>query len=170
MEDAARWVVHDVLPLVRQQIPGIQLYIVGVNGDKVVSDLASPDVTVTGALPSVLEYLCHVDVALVPLRFGSGTRFKILEAGACGIPVVSTTLGAEGLPVCNGEHMLIADTPSAFASSIVRLILEGSMAGRLAMNLKSLVAARFSIPALAEDGRRILRYLKVIADENNGHA
>ena len=165
MEDAARWVVRDVLPLVRQRIPAVHLYIVGANSDDVVGDLAGPGITITGGLPSVLGYLCHADLALVPLRFGSGTRFKILEAGAGAIPVVSTTLGAEGLPVQHEEHMLIADSAADFAASIVRLLAETSLAQRLAANLKTLVAARFSVPALAEEGRGVLQYLKVIGDE-----
>jgi glycosyltransferase involved in cell wall biosynthesis len=165
MKDAVRWVVRDVLPLVQRQIPNIHLYIVGANSDKVVGDVAGPGITITGALPSVLGYLCHADVALVPVRFGSGTRLKILEAGACGIPIVSTTLGAEGLPVQHEEHMLIADAPGDFAASIVRLLTEKSFGRRLATNLKTLVATRFSIPALAEEGRSVLRHLEVLGSE-----
>ena len=166
MEDAARWMVNEVLPLVRQRIPNAHLYIVGTDSDEVVGDLAGPGTTVSGALPSVLPYLGHADVALVPLRFGSGTRLKILEAGACGTPIVSTTLGAEGLPVQHEQHLLIADSPEDFAMSIVRLVTERNLALHLAMNLKALVAARFSVSALAEAGRNILRYLRVAGDDS----
>src|SRR4029077_17781489 len=124
MEDAARWVIENILPIVRQQIPNLHLYIVGADSDKTVPDISDPKITITGKLPSVLPYLSHADVSLVPLRFESGTRFKILEAGACGIPVVSTTLGAEGIAVEHGRDILLADEPEAFASSIIRLIKE----------------------------------------------
>lgn len=159
MEDAARWVIDHVLPIVREQIQ-VHCYIVGKGSDKVLSDIADSEITITGQLSSVLPYLCHVDVALVPLRFESGTRFKILEAGVCGIPVVSTTLGAEGLPVAHEKDILIADEPEQFASSIIRLIQDRSFAGRLAKNLKKLVEENNSIPALEKEGLAVLQYLQ----------
>jgi polysaccharide biosynthesis protein PslH len=161
MEDASRWVIRDVLPLVLRQAPGARLYIVGNDSDKVLADVVHPAITITGTLPSVLQYLCHADVALVPLRFESGTRFKILEAGACGIPVVSTTLGAEGLPVRDGEHLLIADSAEEFAAAVTRLLTDRGLAGHLAQRLKAFVAERYSIAALSEEAAGILEYLGV---------
>jgi glycosyltransferase involved in cell wall biosynthesis len=122
-------------------------------------DIEDPGITITGEVPSVLPYLCHANVAVVPLRFESGTRFKILEAGACGIPVVSTTLGAEGLAVIHGEHLLIADDAGSFAEAIVRLLRDRDLAHRLSENLGRLIREKYSIAALVEEGRRILDYL-----------
>jgi len=161
MDDAARWLISQVFPYVRLQIPDIHLYCVGVGSDRTLSDIKDPGVIVTGNVPSVLPYLCYTDVALVPLRFESGTRFKILEAGACGVPVVSTTLGAEGIPVTHEKDILIADEPEEFARYIVRLIQERKFALRLAENLKTLVVERYSIAALAREGSRILQNLTV---------
>jgi glycosyltransferase involved in cell wall biosynthesis len=93
------------------------------------------------------------------LRFESGTRYKIIEAGACGVPVVSTTLGAEGLAVVNGRDALIADEPSSFADSIIRLLEDPDLASSLTRNLKSLVWEKHSVAALAEEGRLVLEYL-----------
>jgi glycosyltransferase involved in cell wall biosynthesis len=159
MDDSARWVINQILPLVRKQVPDIHLYIIGNKSDQILSDIDDPRVTVTGQLPSVLPYLCHADVALVPLRFESGTRFKILEAGACRVPVVSTTLGAEGLPITHEKNILIADTPEKFASSVVRLIKDRDFAFGLAKNLRSLVQEKNSISALVQEGIMILEYL-----------
>jgi len=159
MEDAARWVIAEVLPLVRRQIPNIHSYIIGNGSDQTLMDIDDPGITITGELPSVLPYLCHADVALVPLRFESGTRFKILEAGACGIPVVSTTLGAEGLFVTNGKDILIADEPESFADSIISIITNHDLAPELAKNLRVLVHEKYSIASLAREGRFILDYL-----------
>ena len=159
MEESARWVINHILPLVREQIPYIQMYIVGKGSDQVLSDIVDPYITITGQLPSVLPYLCHANVALVPLRFESGTRFKILEAGACGIPVVSTTLGAEGLPVTHEKDILIADSPAQFAISIVRLINDREFAVQMAQNLKSLVQEKNNISSLVQEGIVILEYL-----------
>ena len=159
MADAARWVVEEVLPLVRQQLPDVHFYIVGKGSDQVLSDINDPGITVTGQLPSVLPYLCHADVALVPLRFESGTRFKILEAGVCGIPVVSTTLGAEGISVIPGSDIIIADQPEAFADSIITLITDSDLGRRIGQNLKKLVQERYSIASLVKEGQFILDYL-----------
>ncbi len=90
MDKAAKWMLDEVLPKIRNVLPEVHFYIVGTNSDRMLGHIDDPHITVTGKLPSVLPYLCHVDVALVPLQFESGTRFKILEAGACAIPVVST--------------------------------------------------------------------------------
>ena len=167
MENAARWVIQNVLPLVRRRIPSVHFSIIGTGSDQVLSDMQDPDITITGKLPSVLPYLCHADVALVPLRWESGTRFKILEAGACGIPVVSTTLGAEGIPVIHGQHILIADEPGLFAVSIVRLIKDRDFAAEIAENLRTLVCERYSVASLAQEGRHILEYL--LGSSNREH-
>ena len=159
MVDATRWVVAEVLPLVRRQIPDIHFYVVGRGSEQNLSDIDDPGITITGELPSVLPYLCHADVALVPLKWESGTRFKILEAGACGIPVVSTTLGAEGIPVTHEKDILIADEPEKFADCIIRLIRNHDLALEMAENLRTLVHENYTISSLAEEGRRILEYL-----------
>jgi glycosyltransferase involved in cell wall biosynthesis len=106
-----------------------------------------------------LPYLCNTDVALVPLKFESGTRFKILEAGACKVPLVSTTLGAEGIPVIDGEHILIADEPEDFAKAIVRLLDDKELARKLAVNCNDLVNKNFSVESLAAEAKKILGYL-----------
>mgnify|MGYP002654581751 FL=1 len=159
MDDAARWVIKQILPIVRQQIPDIHFYIVGKDSDKTLSDIKDSNITITGKIPSVLSYLYHADVSLVPLRFESGTRFKILEAAACGIPIVSTTLGAEGIPVTHEQDILIADETEAFAYSIIKLIKEPNFANCMATNLKQLVQEKNSVISLVKEGRIILDYL-----------
>jgi glycosyltransferase involved in cell wall biosynthesis len=159
MEDAVRWLLSEVRPLVMSQRSDVHWYVVGRQSDTVLADVHEPDVTITGEVPSVLPYLRHASVAVVPLRFESGTRFKILEAGACGVPVVSTTLGAEGIPTVNGEHLLIADDPVAFADAIIRVMNDLPLASRLASNLRKLVSESNGLPALAREGEKILHAL-----------
>lgn len=159
MEDAARWMLAYVLPLLKQEFPDIHFYIVGKDSDKFLADVHDDNVTITGELPTVLPYLTNASVAVVPLRFESGTRFKILEAGACGRPVVSTTLGAEGIPVVNGKDILIADTPDDFAHSVVKIIRDQELAISLGLNLKELVVRYFSIDTLSREGDEILKYV-----------
>lgn len=159
MEHAARWVINDVLPIIIKTIPNIHFYIVGTGSAKILADIKEPNITVTGKLDSVLPYLCNVNVALVPLKFESGTRFKILEAGACGIPIVSTTLGAEGIPVTDGYDILIADEADKFAESIVKLITDKELSNKLSKNCKNLIQNKYSVEALIEEAKEIIEYL-----------
>lgn len=159
MDVAARWVLTEVLPKVRAKMPELHFYIVGRNSDRTLGHLRLPNVSVLGKLPSVLPYLCHADVSLVPLKFESGTRFKILEAAACGVPIVSTSLGAEGLPVINEKHLLIADDADQFAAAIVRLINDRQLAQELARNCQELVRRAYSVERLEQEAMEILGYL-----------
>jgi glycosyltransferase involved in cell wall biosynthesis len=156
MDTACRWVLEEVLPKVKEHVPDIRFYIVGKGSDVGFAHIDDPAVIVKGKLPSVLPYLCHADVALVPLKFESGTRFKILEAGACGIPLVSTVLGAEGIPVVDEEHILLADDPVRFAEAIIRIINDRPFAAHLAQNCRELVRERYSVESLSREAAHIL--------------
>jgi glycosyltransferase involved in cell wall biosynthesis len=159
MDTAARWVLEEVLPVVWGVRPDVHFYIVGRNSDKGFGHLNGPNITVTGKLESVLPYLKNTNIALVPLMFESGTRFKILEAGSCRVPLVSTTLGAEGIPVKDEEHILLADTPKDFANAIIRLLDDKVLANRLADNCHDLVNRMFSVDTLVDEAKNILGYL-----------
>jgi glycosyltransferase involved in cell wall biosynthesis len=159
MARAARWVISEVLPRVRQSIPDMRLYVVGNGAEKMLRGLEKPHVIIKGKVASVLPYLCHSDVALVPLMFESGTRFKILEAAACGIPIVSTTLGAEGLRVHHGSELLVADDPEAFAAAVVRLIQDREYARMLARNCRQVVRRHYGIESLKKEALKILDHL-----------
>jgi glycosyltransferase involved in cell wall biosynthesis len=159
MDTAARWVLDEILPIVKKSIPEIHFYIVGSGSDRTLGHVAGDGITVTGKLESVLPYLCNSDVALVPLKFESGTRFKILEAAACGVPVVSTTLGAEGIPVTSGKDIVLADDASSFADAIVRIIRDSEYSRNLANNCRNLIQNNYSIQRLEKEARNILDLL-----------
>jgi glycosyltransferase involved in cell wall biosynthesis len=159
MDRAARWMLDEVLPLIRAEIPDVHFTIVGKNSDLTMADARGPHVTVTGRLPSVLPYLVPADIVVVPLQFESGTRFKILEAGACRKAVVSTTLGAEGIPVIDGHDILLADTPRQFSDAILRLLRDPDLRQRLGTGLEALVQRDYGIDALEQQGRAILAQL-----------
>lgn len=159
MNTAARWILEDVFPQVLKVNPNVHFYIVGNNSELGFGHLNGPNITVTGRLESVLPYLCNTDIALVPLKFESGTRFKILEAGSCNIPLVSTTLGAEGIPVVHGEHILIADEASDFANAIVSMLNDKELARKLASNCHELINNNFSVETLVDEAKKIMEYL-----------
>lgn len=161
MEEAARWVIEKVLPRAWSEYPDLHFYIIGRDSETVLSDITDPKVTILGTVQSVLPYLCNIDVALVPLKFESGTRFKIMEAAACGIPIVSTTLGAEGIPVMHEKDILIADSPEDFAAAIINILRNKKIALKLAGNCLKLIEKKYSVEAAAKEAEEILAYLKV---------
>ncbi len=159
MDRAAKWMAEDVMPVVRRHIPDAQLYIVGRNADKTQAFRAGPGTTVVGQVPSMVPYLRATELTVVPLKFESGTRIKILESGAAGVPCVSTTLGAEGLDVTHEENILIADTTEDFAAAIVKILSDRHYADLLGQKLHKLVAERYTMEILAREGRSIIDYL-----------
>lgn len=142
--DAMRWFCGRVWPEIRRRVPSAHLYIVGKAPHPEVQRLASdPSITVTGYVPDILPYFGGADVYIVPLRVGGGTRLKVLEAQATGLPMVSTRLGAEGIDLVDGEHALLADTPSAFAEASVRLLNDAALRQRLRSQARALAEERY---------------------------
>jgi glycosyltransferase involved in cell wall biosynthesis len=129
--DGATWLVHDILPLVHEHDPEAQARLVGRRSPGVEPLDDNPAVTVVGSVPSMVPELARADLVVVPLRMGSGTRLKILEAFAHRIPVVSTALGADGLDLEDDVHLLLADDPAQFAEACHRLLTEESLRSRL---------------------------------------
>ena len=130
--DAMLWFAEEVLPLVKQQLPDVRVYIVGQRPHARLDVLrADPAITITGAVDDTRPYITAASVTIVPLRTGGGTRLKLLEAFSLQAPLVSTTLGAEGYEVTNGEQLLLADDPAVFARSIVGLIADRARAQTL---------------------------------------
>lgn len=160
MDKAAHWVISEVLEKVRRDIPNMHFYIVGRGTEATLGAIKDPGITVTGKLSSVLPYLCHADVALVPLQFESGTRFKILEAGACGVPIISTTLGAEGIPVTHGRDIIIANKPEEFARGIVQIVRDKALRKTMTGNCKTLIRTHYSVESLVHETEAILKCLE----------
>lgn len=143
--DGARWLARAVWPLVRHAHPAAELRLVGLAGETVLADLAGlPGVTVVGTVPAVQPELARARVAVAPIFVGGGTRLKILEAFAAGRPVVSTTVGAEGIALADGREALLRDTPEAFADAVSGLLRDAGAAGRMGAVGRDLVAARYA--------------------------
>ncbi len=156
MNVATQWILDDVMPIIIKKIPEIHLYIIGKGGDVIFGHLNSKNITVTGWVDSTIPYLVNANVSIVPLKFESGTRFKILEAAACKTPLVSTTLGAEGIPVSNGKHILIADDPVDFANSVCFLIANKYESEKIASRCYELIKSKYNIKNLVDEATEIL--------------
>ncbi|GAC1587873.1 MAG: hypothetical protein NVS3B21_03150 [Acidimicrobiales bacterium] len=136
--DAATLLAREVLPAVRKRLPGAQLRLVGEPADEVAALGAYPGVTVAGRVPEVDPELAGADVVVVPVRYGGGTRIKIIEAFAHGVPVVSTSVGCEGLEVEAGRHLLVADTMAEFADAVVSIVQNDGLRRELVTNAAEL--------------------------------
>jgi polysaccharide biosynthesis protein PslH len=135
--DAMGFFVGEVLPRIRARHPEAHLLITGQCDDsqrRHVNSAAKSEVEFTGVLPDVRPVVARSGTCVVPLRIGGGTRVKILEAMALGTPVVSTSKGAEGLPLIARRHLLIADTPSAFADAVCSLMEDDALRATISTN------------------------------------
>jgi sugar transferase (PEP-CTERM/EpsH1 system associated) len=149
-EDAMRFFCRDILPRIRGAEANVTLSIVGRRPTQAVRQLAEMEgIEVTGSVDDVRPHLARAAVYIVPLRIGGGTRLKIFEAMAAGKAVVSTTVGAEGLPVVNGRHLAIADTPDEFAAAVVRLLRMPGERQAMAHAARSLMETRYDWSAVS---------------------
>lgn len=137
--DGLRWFVDEVLPLVRMRMPDARVDHVGTT----IEESFGADVTHHGRVEDLRAWYAAAPISIVPVRIGSGTRYKILEAFAMGRCVVSTTIGAEGLDAEHGEHLLLADEPSTFADAVVRALSDEGTRIRLGEAGRKLVEGRF---------------------------
>jgi len=121
--DAAAYFAHDIFPLIRDRVPEATFHVVGKNPGAEVRALGRREgIVVTGEVPDVKDYLRQVQVFVCPMRLGAGMKMKIVEAMAVGLPVVSTTRGAEGMDIVAGREFIAADEPEEFAGAVVRLL------------------------------------------------
>ncbi|HJT21052.1 MAG TPA: glycosyltransferase [Nitrospira sp.] len=150
-DDAMKYFVRDILPRIRAALPEVALTIVGRNPFPGVAALGREDsrITVTGRVEDVRPYVERASVYIVPLRIGGGTRLKVFEAMAMGKPVVSTSIGVEGLPVTDGTDLLIADDPDTFAQAVLKLLRDRAYAARLGAAAAEKARAQFGWAAAA---------------------
>jgi sugar transferase (PEP-CTERM/EpsH1 system associated) len=147
--DGSLYLCREILPLVRREIPDVEVWLVGADPKPEVQGLDGNGVHVTGRVDDVVSYYGRCGVSVVPIRAGGGTRLKILEAMALGRPVVSTSIGCEGLGVIDGEHLLLADNSREFAEQIVRLLRDDVLGRRLTANARSMVEAHYDWDLIA---------------------
>jgi glycosyltransferase involved in cell wall biosynthesis len=160
--DAVSWFVANVLPEIERLCPEVRLCIAGLSPPPSILALARDNIVVRGFVEELEPVYRESTIAVVPLRAGGGTRLKILEAMALGRPVVSTSIGCEGLGATSGEHLLIADSAEDFAAAVVRALGNIDLRRRLAANARKLVEAHYCWNAL---GDKLFAVLEDVCEE-----
>lgn len=149
--DAARYLVEEIGPRLRSLVPDAQIRLVGVAPPALAGLNDPPSVTLTGQVPDMADELSLADIVVIPLRYGSGTRVKILEAFAHRVPVVSTTVGAEGLEVRPGTHLLVADDPDGVARACAHLLGDDALRHAIVEQAHALFMARYRSSVVQEE-------------------
>jgi polysaccharide biosynthesis protein PslH len=148
--DAVEFFVTAILPQLRVLVPGIRFVVAGRNPSEIFRRrfATQSDVEFTGTVPDMRPFISRSSVCVVPLRIGSGTRLKILEAAAMAKPIVSTSLGAEGLDFIPCQEIMIADEPQAFAHAVANLLADAPRRRALGQAARRRVEEQYSLPHL----------------------
>ena len=159
-QDAVEFFVRDILPLMQKERPGLKFIAVGRKPPQHIIDLHKrPGVAITGTVDDVRPYIARAGLYVVPLRVGGGSRLKILEAMSMKKPVLSTTVGAEGLDITDGQNIVLADSASAFAQTALELLNDADRCNSLAEAGHTLVHEKYRWDIL---GEKLNRYLKSV--------
>lgn len=143
--DAVEWFTHNVFKKVREEVLDAEFWIVGRNPGPGVQKLSSlPGVYVTGSVPDVRPFYAKAKVAVAPLRLGGGTKLKVLEAMALGVPVVATPIGSQGIKAVPGKHLFVEESIENFAQKVVSLLQNEEIAKKIAKEARRLVEEHYS--------------------------
>jgi glycosyltransferase involved in cell wall biosynthesis len=142
-DDAALYFHDEILPRVRREIPGVQLYLAGKTPPEAIRRLASERVIVTGQVPDIREYIQRASVVVLPLRVGAGTKHRVFQALAMEKALVTTSVGAEGIALEHGKHAMITDDARTFAEYTVALLRDAPRRRAMGKAGRELVLARY---------------------------
>ena len=158
--DAVLYFIKEIFPVIKRETKNIKFIIVGSNPAKEIKQLENnKDIIVTGYVNDVRPFYEQCALSVVPLRAGGGTRLKILESMAFGRPVISTSIGCEGLDVCNNENIIISDKPQEFARKTIELLQNKDFREKISKNARNLVECNYSWKSIAK--RQIQIYEKL---------
>lgn len=143
--DAVLWFAQEIFPGLKKRFPELSLSVVGRNPTSEIKQLGkTAGIEISGTVDDVKPYMGQAEVMIVPLRVGGGTRVKIFEGMAAGLPIVSTVIGAEGLPVRDGENIFLADTPESIGERIATLLQDATLRHRMGSSAADFVAKHYS--------------------------
>jgi glycosyltransferase involved in cell wall biosynthesis len=160
--DAALYFTESVLPLIRGRMPAAEFVVAGRNPPPLLLDAKDRGVTCLGFVEDVPAFYGSVDVVVAPVRYGGGIKIKVLEAMACGKPVVTTSVGAEGITEAGEKPFLVADAPAAFAEAVVVLLSDKDRRAVLGERARQVIDRRFSWQRLCDDLDNIYQSFGVV--------
>jgi glycosyltransferase involved in cell wall biosynthesis len=132
--DAVQYFAEEIMPLLRKKLPGVRFYAVGSKPPAEIQALASEDIIITGFVEDLTPLLDKMRVSVAALRYGAGIKGKIGTAMAAGLPVVATTLAAEGMSLSDGGNILVADGTEAFANAVASIYQDAALWNRVSVN------------------------------------
>jgi len=156
--DGIRWFIEEAFPLIRKKVPDVTLTIIGKNPPKDFLRLAADPnegIIVTGFVPKLEPYFKKAALTVIPVRAGGGMRVRILEAFAYAMPIVTTTVGLEGIKAQPGNDILVEDDPEAFASAVIRLLDDKELQNQLAANGRRLVEMKYDWQVTLRDLEKV---------------
>jgi glycosyltransferase involved in cell wall biosynthesis len=142
--DGLLFFLREIMPRLKKQYPALKLRVVGQRPPPAIAAQAGDGVELMGVVDDVRPHIAGATVVIAPIRIGGGTRFKILEAMAMAKPIVSTTIGAEGIDVHDGGDIVLADEPDQFAAGIARLLEDARLRRAMGAAARSLIERRYS--------------------------
>jgi len=160
--NSAIWFAKSIFPKIKKDIHDAEFWIVGFNPDKKVLTLGkTPGVRVIGTVDDMRLYYKKAKAYVAPFKFGEGTRLKILEAMASGIPIVSTKEGCQGIDIIDGKHVIIADNENDFANKVVELLNNNQLAKKLSKNAREFIEQKYSWSKIIDDlDKKILQIIQ----------
>jgi polysaccharide biosynthesis protein PslH len=163
--DGVMYFLDKIFPLIQKKIPAVKVYIVGKRSPQKLLKRANDRIIVTGCVDDVRPYISRASVYVVPLRIGGGTRLKVIEAMAMKIPIVTTSIGSEGIDVVNNESALIADEPQSFANAVIELFHNASLRQKLVRNGYELMQSQYEWSVI---GRQVENYYQILVNRSRG--
>jgi GT2 family glycosyltransferase len=157
--DGIMWFVREVLPIVQARLPGVGLHVIGAEPPEELRRASSHTVHVHGRVSDLERYLDAARVMVAPLRYGAGVKGKITQSLSRGLPVVGTTVAAEGMEVIAGVDLLVADTPAAFADAVEQLYRNEGLWTELSQRGRDVARQHYSVEAAAAGVAQLVRHL-----------
>lgn len=158
--DAMKYFYKEILPLIRREIPEVQLTIIGEDPFGYLTELKKDNkIVLTGYVDDTRPILSESSVFIAPIRIGGGTKLKLLEAMAMELPVVSTSVGCEGLNVTHEENILIADDPKEFASHVTKLLKESELREKIGKQAREFVKKKYNWEVIVAQLEELYYYL-----------
>ncbi|NET43635.1 tetratricopeptide repeat protein [Okeania sp. SIO2B3] len=165
--DAVLYFVRDVFPLIKQKVNDIKFFVIGSNAPEEIVNLSSDDVIITGHIPDISEYFNSCKISVAPLRYGAGIKGKILTSFSYGLPVVATSIAAEGMGIKDGYDVLIGHTSESFAQKVASLYLDNKLWSKISQNSLDTISSKYSMEAVTNKFDELLRNLNFSLTEVN---